>query len=113
MSCQKKLVRSTALANEIAAHAQALFRQRYRWDRPIRSLGVSVSCLEAAQGDQQICMFSDERSERRYELEEAVEDIRRRFGHYAISRASLLGDAAINGINPRDDHVIHPVGWRG
>ena len=113
MSCQKKLVRSTALANEIAAHAQALFRQRYRWDRPIRSLGVSVSGLESVHDDRQLCMFCDERSERRYELEEAVEDIRRRFGHYAISRASLLGDAAINGINPREDHVIHPVGWRG
>ena len=113
LSCQRKLMRATALADEIAARAQELFRERYRWERPIRSLGVSVSGLESRKGDQQLSMFPDCAREKRYELEEAVEDIRRRFGHYAISRASLLGDAAINAINPRDDHVIHPVGWRG
>ena len=113
ISCQRKLCHTTALANEIAAHAQALFRERYRWENPIRSLGVSVSGLELMDGEKQLCMFPDMDRERRYDLEAAVEDIRRRFGHYAISRASLLGDAAINGINPRDDHVIYPVGWRG
>jgi len=113
ISCQRKISHTTALANEIAAHAQALFRERYRWENPIRSLGVSVSGLEFVDGDKQICMFPDMDRERRYDLEEAVEDIRRRFGHYAISRASLLGDGAINAINPRDDHVIYPAGWRG
>ena len=113
ISCQRKISRTTALANEIAAHAQALFRERYRWENPIRSLGVSVSGLEFVDGNQQICMFPDMNRERRYDLEEAVEDIRRRFGHYAISRASLLGDTSINAINPRDDHVIYPAGWRG
>lgn len=113
LSCQKKISRPTALADEIATHAQALFRERYHWERPIRSLGVSVSNLESRDGTQQLSMFPDVGRQRRYELEEAVEDIRRRFGHYAISRASLLGDGGINAINPRDDHLIFPVGWRG
>ena len=113
LSCQRKISQPTALADEIAAHAQALFRERYHWERPIRSLGVSVSNLESRDGAQQLSMFPDTGRQRRYELEEAVEDIRRRFGHYAISRASLLGDSGINAINPRDDHVIFPVGWRG
>lgn len=112
MSCQRKLLRSTALSNEIAACAQALFQQRYRWENPIRSLGVSVSGLESAQGEQQMSMFADDARARRYDLEAAVEDIRRRFGHYAISRASLLKDAEINAVNPREEHVIHPMGWR-
>ena len=108
---QKKLKRSTALSNEIAAVAQQLFSGRYRWERPIRSLGVSVSGLESGDAQQQLSMFSDG-SERRYDLEQAVGDIRRRFGHYAISRASLLADEGLNAINPREDHVIHPIGWR-
>lgn len=112
LGCQRKISTATALANEIAAVAQELFRERYRWERPIRSLGVSVSGLETSDGDFQIAMFPDHERERRYELEETLEDIRRRFGHYAISRASLLADTGINAINPRDDHVIHPVGWR-
>ncbi len=112
LSCQRKISAPTALSRDIAAHAQALFRERYRWDRPIRSLGVSVSCLEMQGGNQQICMFPDA-NQRRYGLEDAVRDIRRRFGHGSIGRASLLADAGLNAINPRDDHVIHPVGWRG
>ena len=112
ISCQKKIAAPTALAEEIALHAQGLFRERYHWERPIRSLGVSVSGLSSMDGDCQLSMFPDLRREKLYELEQAVGDIRRRFGHYAISRASLLADGAINGINPRDDHVIHPVGWR-
>ena len=113
LSCQRRISQPTALAGEICGYAQALFRERYHWDRPIRSLGVSVSNLESRDGCQQLSMFPDRGRERRYELEEAVEGIRRRFGHYAISRASLIADPGINGINPRDDHVIHPVGWRG
>lgn len=113
ISCQRKLKRATALSEEIAAHAQALFRERYHWERPIRSLGVSVSGLAAENGVQQLSMFPERDRERRYDLEIAVEDIRRRFGHCVISRASLLADAGINAINPRDDHVIFPVGWRG
>lgn len=113
ISCQRKISRPTALSRDIALHAQALFRERYRWERPIRSLGISVSGLELQGGSQQLCMFPDANGLRRYELEETVGEIRRRFGHYAIGRASLLADAALNAINPRDDHLIHPAGWRG
>ena len=109
---QRKLRQPTALSNEIARHAQELFCQRYHWERPIRSLGICVSGLQEKHADRQLCMFIDVQSARRYDLEEAVEDIRRRFGHYSIGRASLLADAGLNSINPRDDHLIHPVGWR-
>lgn len=113
LSCQRKIAAPTALADEIADHAQRLFRERYRWEQPIRSLGISVSGLVSANGDRQISMFPDQNRERRYDLEEAVQDLRRRFGHAAISRASLLADRQVNAINPREEHVIHPVGWRG
>ena len=110
-SFQRKLMRPTALAEEIAGHARELFRERWYWDRPIRSLGVCVSGLESLASGVQMSMFDD--NTRRYKLEEAVGDLRRRFGHGIISRACLLADQKINAINPRDDHVIHPIGWRG
>lgn len=113
LCCQGKLKCPTALSGEIARRAGQLFQSRYHWERPIRSLGVSVSGLCPLHGDQQLSLFPDEDRSRRYGLEVAVQDIRRRFGHYAISRASLLANADINAINPREDHVIHPVGWRG
>lgn len=107
---QRRLPRATALASEICGCALELFRARYRWERTVRSLGVSVSALCPADGDEQMSMFPDGRRQRRYELETAMGDIRRRFGHFAIQRACLIGCAEFGKINPRDDHQIHPVG---
>lgn len=112
LSCQRKLREATALSGEIAGHAFALFRERYHWEKPIRSVGVCVSGLECREADCQISMFPDVRRIRCYELEEAVGEIRRRFGHYAIGRASLLADQKLNEVNPKDEHVIFPAGWR-
>lgn len=108
---QRKIARPTALASEIIPCAMGLFQESYRWERPIRSVGVCVSALQALNGDEQLTMFPDCRREKIYELECAVGDIRRRFGHYSILRASLIADQ-IGGINPRDDHVIFPAGYR-
>ena len=109
---QRKLAFATALASEICGCALSLFRTHYRWERPIRSLGVSVSELEFSKGDEQLSMFPDTGRQRQYELENTVGDIRRRFGHFAIQRACLIGCREFGAINPRDDHTIHPVGWR-
>ena len=108
---QHKLPTATALASEICGCALELFRAHYRWEKPIRSLGVSVSDLDFSEGDEQMTMFPDACRERRYDLENTVGDIRRRFGHYAIQRACLIGCREFGAINPRDDHTIHPVGW--
>ena len=108
---QRKIAKPTALASEIIPCAMELFRENYHWERPIRSMGVCVSALEALGGDEQLTMFSGRDRERLYELECTVEDIRRRFGHHSILRASLIADG-IGEINPRDDHVIFPVGWK-
>lgn len=108
---QRKIHQPTALASEIIPCAMDLFQENYHWERPIRSMGVCVSALQLMDGDCQLSMFPSRHGERLYELEETVEDIRRRFGHYSILRASLISDG-IGEINPRDDHVIFPVGWK-
>jgi len=108
---QRKIAKPTALASEIIPCAMGLFRESYHWERPVRSMGVCVSALQTLNGDEQLNMFPDFSRERKYELECVIEDIRRRFGHYSILRASLITDK-IGGINPRDDHVIFPVGWK-
>ena len=108
---QRKIDPPTALASEIIPCAMGLFREHYRWERPVRSMGVSVSSLQPMGGDEQMTMFPNRGRERKYELESAVEGIRRRFGHQAILRASLISDD-IGQINPKDDHVIFPDGWK-
>ena len=98
-SVQRRVPVATALANEIGECAMALFRKHYRWPRPVRSLGVSVSALELEGQAEQLSMFPDAGRIRRYELERTVGDIRRRFGRCAVQRASLLGHGEIGGIN--------------
>ena len=51
------------------------------------------------------------RREKRERLEVAVDELRRRFGHAAVSRAVTMCDPSLGTINPKDDHTIHPVGY--
>ncbi|MBQ8110009.1 MAG: DNA polymerase IV [Clostridia bacterium] len=87
---QCRLRESTALASEIGRSAIQLFRCHYRWEKPIRSLGVSVSMLESEDSDVQLSIFGEADRVRRYELEGTLGEIRRRFGSTAIQRASIL-----------------------
>ena len=62
-------------------------------------------------GNVQLSFIAEDRKRINQEIiEGVVDDIRRRFGHFAIQRASLLCDS-IGEINPKDDHVIHPVSY--
>lgn len=109
-SCQRKLRRETALASEISACAIALFRESYRWVKPVRSLGVSVSALRPTNGFEQISMFPDMARARRYELERAIDDVRGRYGHFAIQRAVFLAERDIGVFNPKAGTSIQPFG---
>jgi len=109
---QCRLPRPTRLASELADAAMELFRTNYVWTRPIRSIGVRASDLRAETLGIQLSMLDDERRRLRLErLEYTVDDIRRRFGHDSVQRAMLLADRPLGGINPKEDHVIHPVGY--
>ncbi len=78
---------------EIAQAAFALFKQHYRWYKPVRALTVRGINLVSERQPVQLDLFNDEaRREKRNALEEAIEEIRRRFGYSAICAASLIGD---------------------
>ena len=109
---QGRLHRPTRLASELADAAMGLFRGNYDWTRPIRSLGVRGCDLCTADLGIQLSFLEDEDRRLKLErLEYAVDDIRRRFGHDSVQRAMLLCDRPLGGINPKEDHVIHPVGY--
>ncbi len=109
---QRKLKHATACSNEIAAAAMELFRDNYRWPKPIRSLGVRGADLVSATVPLQMDIFGDaEQREERERLERTVDVIRGRFGHNAILRAALLADKPLGAMNPKGDHIIHPVGF--
>lgn len=95
---QKKLPRPTALVEDITAVAHNLFRENWRWERPVRSLKLSVSTLSIPEGSLQFSTAHREEL-RRCELENAVGDLRRRFGHGIISRACLMYNGTVNTVH--------------
>lgn len=109
---QAKLEKPTHLTAEIARKALAIFERSYRWNKPIRSIGVRATDFIHDSEPVQLDLFSDEKQrERRERLDSAVDVLRRRFGPRAVSRAVLLQDRQLSRINPKEDHVIHPYSY--
>lgn len=113
---QARLKTHTDVSSEIIAAAMQLFVNNYNWANPIRSVGVSVT--DFGEDFMQFDFGKTvERHEKQEKIEHAVDDIRRRFGSFAVQRASVLTDRGLSSFNPHDDHTIHPVGyfkeWKG
>ncbi|HCM24727.1 MAG TPA: DNA polymerase IV [Ruminococcaceae bacterium] len=109
---QCKFEKYTNISAEIAAKSFWLFRRFYTWNRPIRSIGISISDFAHDDVPTQTDLFSDERGRIRLErLDGTVDILKRRFGNYCIQRASLLREPSLTGFNPKDENTIHPVGY--
>ena len=107
---QGGLAAPSCVSGDIAARAMALFREHYRWEKPIRSLGVRGADLVTANGLTQLDLFAADAADREA-LERTVDGLRRRFGPYSVQRCALLQDRRLTGFNPKDDHVIHPISF--
>ena len=109
---QLKLESLTCLASVLHEAAMRLLRENWDWHKPLRSIGVRATDLLPASTPVQCSIFEDsERQEKRERLERSVDDLRRRFGHYCVGRAVCVSDPTLRNISPKDDHVIHPVGY--
>ncbi len=102
----------TNITSEIAQEGMNLFLRHYRWYKPIRSIGISVTDLVSDTIVTQMDLFSDEKSRVRKErLDGAVDWLKNRFGNYSVQPAVLLADRQLSGFDPKKDHTIHPVGY--
>lgn len=108
---QAKLPNCTFASGLIGEKALEIFQANYNWTKPIRSLGVRVTDLVTADSNTQLSLFADYDKQLKLEaLETSIDDIRRRFGHYAVQRGLLLTDSALN-TNPVEENVIHPISF--
>ena len=109
---QMKLPEPTCLASELHGAAMCLVRENYGWEKPLRSIGVRGTELLSAESGEQLSMFADAGlRERILRLERTMDEVRRRYGYHALSRASVLRDRTLANIDAKSDHVIHPVGY--
>lgn len=90
---QCKLPFTTQLPSEIANAAFRVFRERYRWGSKVRAVTVRAIDLVPQNSPNQLSIFVNaEKLDRRERLQDAIEELRGRFGKTAITYAALLGD---------------------
>jgi DNA polymerase-4 len=108
---QQSLPSASYLTTEIADCAMSLFKRNWDFSLNVRALGVRATRLVAAGSALQTSLLTNEEMRQKLEcLEASIDDIRRRFGHYSIQRAVLLGDTLANPQNPAG-HVVHPTAY--
>lgn len=109
---QHKINRYTSLAADIAREAMTIFAANYKWEMPIRSIGLSVGDLAPDTVPEQLDFLGDTIKRAKMEtLEVTVDGLKRRFGTFAVQRGLMLSDKALSRCNPYDDHNIHPVSF--
>lgn len=97
-------------SESIFEKAYELYMKNHNGD-PIRSIGVKASGLIREGVSQLSFMPEAAKSQRLDQLEHTVDHIRRRFGHFSVQRGIMLSDTALSAINPKEEHIIHPVGF--
>ena len=80
-------------------------------NHPLRSLSVRASDLSLISDPVQLSFWSDERVAARERLDNAIDDLRRRFGNTCIQRGIELYDDSLRQVDIKRDHVLHPVGF--
>lgn len=110
-SRQCKLKRPTNITDEIVQAAYRLFKDNYRWEHPIRSLGVRGCDLVSDDMPYQLDLFmSEQKREKLEKMDQVVDEIRARFGYQSIQRAFVYQDRLLAQLNARE-HTVHPQGY--
>ena len=101
---QTSLPYSTQSPLDIATAGRELFHKRYTWPGPVRAVTIRATNLIPQNRPMQASLYFDlDKIIRREKLDDAVEDIRRRFGKKAIYPAACMGDLKM------PDNGIHEV----
>ena len=109
---QRKLQNPTCSSSEIAQIAFELFHASYRWEKPVRSIGVRGAGLVEMDSCLQLSMFQDDKKRDKWErIDATVDKLRERYGYMSVQRALMMTDPLLGKINPKDDHTVHPVGY--
>ena len=76
------------------------------------SVGVRGADLVTDNYWEQIDLFSSvEKREKQMKMDNAVDEIRRRFGFYSIQRGLMYRDRILSAVNAKEEHTVHPHGY--
>lgn len=108
---QKILNENSDLSITILNCAMDLFF-KYSFNKPLRSIGISVFKLSHHKNTSQVKIEGTiDYDIKEKALDNALREIRKRYGYYSIAKANLAYDRHLTHFNPKEDHTIHPVSY--
>lgn len=100
---QGKLPVALRLGKEMAKAGFALFQANWRWQKPVRAVGIRAGALVPDNMGWQPSFFIDSRHyDREEKMERSVDALRERFGKNVIVRAALLSGQCMRGREPAE-----------
>lgn len=110
---QGKLKFPSCTSEDIFKISFELYSRHHISDIPVRSLCVRACSLSDINFRQISFLEHYQRSEKILKIEKAVDSIRCRFGHDSITKGIIMTNSKLSGINPKEEHIIHPVSFLG
>lgn len=107
---QGKLDIPNRTAKSIFELAFSLFKKHTN-GKPIRSLSVRACDLEPIDHVQLSLLPDISQLQKQEELEAAMDNLRNRFGHFSVQKGLMLTDKELSGLDPKNDHIIHPMSF--
>ncbi|MBP5177217.1 MAG: DNA polymerase IV [Clostridia bacterium] len=108
---QTKLEKPTVLSEDFYKAALALLIKNHDFSLGVRSLGVTASGFTST-GEQLSIFYDNEDYDKRVKLADTVGKIRKKFGTESVLKARNLTDRKITREDPKNNHVIHPEGFK-
>ena len=98
----------TSSALDIANAAYDLFSSLYKWNNPVRGVGVSV--CNFTQGAEQLLLGVDyEDINKKDKIDCAIDGIRKKYGNTSLQRARILQDKKLAGADIKGDNFTHDI----
>ncbi len=107
---QGKLSRPSGTMQDVAKTAFKLFKEVYPWEKPVRSLGISVSGF--LFGNEQLDLFGDlEKDEKQKRLDNAIDKLMAKYGNNIIQAAIVYNDPKLKDLDIKGENTIHPYSF--
>ena len=107
---QGKLEIPNRTAKSIFELAFSLFKKHTN-GKPIRSLSVRACDLKPMDFVQLSLLPDVAKLQKQEELEAAMDNLRNRFGHFSVQKGMMLNDKELSNLDPKNDHIIHPMSF--
>ena len=104
---QGKLPYPSKLPDDFRDFAFNLFKTNYDYSKGIRTVGLSVSHF---LDDFEQISFNEPQYEKKEKLNEAITDIKDKYGNKSLLKGILLKDKKLMREDPEEDNIIHPEG---